>query len=153
MGDGPVKLPRWLDRERRIHDLTVLLREKTQAATMWFRLYQKLSADLARERAGRDTAQAEAKALAADLATAREQLTTKHTELTNVRASAWEERKQFQERLVEARKGHITGDLVPMPTVRALPDDRTALYRLEAENARLRDRVAELEAKYEGVPS
>ena len=51
-----MKLPRLLDRERRIHHLSVLLREKTLAATMWFRMYQKLSVALAVARAERDNA-------------------------------------------------------------------------------------------------
>lgn len=45
-----MKLPRRLDREKRIHDLSVLLKEKTEASTMWFRQFRNTSAKLSAAR-------------------------------------------------------------------------------------------------------
>lgn len=81
-----MKLPRRLDRERRIHDLSVLLREKTEASTVWFRLYQKLSASLAVAKADRNAQAEEIAALKRQVASTQLRLSESRQENERLRA-------------------------------------------------------------------
>lgn len=171
---------RWWDRERRIRTLRrrlrvlrIIAKVKGEASAMWFRHYQRslverselqqqvVDADemvveemrravrnlsawrSARARAGK--LQARVRSLAAALEAAR-------AEHTAARKHWYEERGH----LAEAKKFaeiELASMLVPAPSTPVNPDDRAGLYRLEDENTRLRARVQELEAKYEGNPS
>lgn len=43
-----MRWPRWLDRERRLHQEKTIGKIKAQAATMWFRQYQRCLAERSR---------------------------------------------------------------------------------------------------------
>lgn len=62
-----MRLPKWLDRELRIHDLKLLYGEKKRDAETWFRLYRKLAAEIHGCRVAVDEAREEIIRLRAEL--------------------------------------------------------------------------------------
>lgn len=152
-----MKLPRLLDRERRIHDLSVLLREKTLASTMWFRQYQKLSAAVAIARAERDNAREDRDTNHSELEAAQKQADSLRSVVDSVRREHAKDRSSWYEQrdahLAEIRRLEREMEGRQVPVAVAAPADRAGLYRLEEENARLRAENADLKRKYQGVPS
>lgn len=132
-------LPRWLDRERRLYEARLLARSKTQEARVWFGLWRNLTAELSVARAERDNARE-------DLDAARRELDAAKQAHQSARSEHFAEMKALQD---EKRRWERAAEqaIVPAVSVPVRPDDRAALYRLEAECARLRD----LLLKYEGA--
>lgn len=143
----------WLDRELARSRAEVLARVKTREAQLWFSRYQSMSKDLSVAKAERDTARD-------DLGVAIAEKDALSLALAAERKAHWDEGKDWQEERARFERA-LTQAVVPAPTAHAKPDDRTALYRLEADNARLRDANNTLErllheaqerlAKYEGA--
>ncbi len=140
-----MRLPRWLAREYLFAAERVYAKEKAREAGLYFGLWRDVCGKLDVARAERAQALDEVKALERRLDAARQAHQIARTEHFDEVKRIQDERARW-ERLAEQA-------LVPPPSVLAGPDDRAGLYRLTDENARLRDRVAELEAKYEGNPS
>jgi len=138
-----VKVPAWLDRELARSRAEVLRGIKEWEAQLWFSRYQSMSKDLSVAKAERDIARD-------DLGAAIAEKDALSLALAAERKTHWEERKDWQEERARFERA-LTQAVVPAPTARAVPDDRSALYRLEDENARLRRENAELRAKYEGA--
>lgn len=150
---------RWLDRERRLHEEKVLRKTAADSSRMWFRHYQRSVSEkrsLAEQLAGarryrlawlsaRERAKRIHRAGAREMDKLRAQMAVLRSDHFAQVKALQDERTRW-ERAAEQR-------IVPAVSVPLNPDDRSGLYRLEDENARLRDRVAELEAKYEGNPS
>lgn len=158
-----MRLPRWLDRERRLHEEKVLRKAAADSSRMWFRHYQRslversrLQAEigsLRRYRLAWLSARARATSLAGEVKHLTKRVESKQralemarTELMSARATWYAERDKLAAARNEAQR-ELAAKLIPVPSVPSKPDDRAALYVLEEENARLRD----LLLKHEGA--
>lgn len=171
-----MRLPGFLDRERRLLTATIVAGQRRKDLEMWFRLYQRslarcaeMTADVqasgryrlawasARRRAAglrahNDLLQGNLSAAAGRVESLRRALDLRRLDVATARRT-WQAERDSLVAERNAAQIELSARLIPPPAVPAASRDRDNANRLAAENAELRAERDALKRKLEGVPS